>query len=519
MSDIVEHIKKENIMLTANPVSNVLGSATVEVPATAYRMCNPPYASIGNSIIKPGIPKLSACEVSDDDVSICPVILHPTKQLSSPVQIKTENLIKTIGFSPARSQLTSAQPQNHIVTSSIQRSIMESQNISPLIITPKPIHTNNEIVPAKIVPFPPDSHFSVINNSNLGSYDNLPVFSGTRPSLLSGTPPIYTQSDFARFPPKSYPIKSSVINPAVIHGPIHENNEDICLNIPNSQHLFKPIISPRPSILRKRDADGMLRGQKHLLPIIKPDPEDCQNVEETTINRNGFSETGIKIESIMVPQIPEAVLPQISALSRQSHIMVEISPRKKPRKQLLPVNQDNTFQIINDEMEYVGENNIKIEKSEYFEEEEGLTCGVDADEDIDDDDDLYDDDEMDIDDDFPGEDDYDQDDEFENDFADGLEIVIKSEKPITDESKPAVTTSDENAAPIKVKNKRPSLLAHYRRPLSGQSYHFLRDSDFKIKETKRQLAELRQTQRWFRDCRSGWRVKRMIKQFETMVNQ
>lgn len=61
--------------------------------------------------------------------------------------MKSEALIKTIGFSPARSQ-----QQSRIVTSSLQRSIMESQNVSPLIITPTPhvIHTTNEIVPAKV---------------------------------------------------------------------------------------------------------------------------------------------------------------------------------------------------------------------------------------------------------------------------------------------------------------------------------------------------------------------------------
>lgn len=82
--------------------------------------------------------------------------------------------------------------------------------------------------------------------------------------------------------------------------------------------------------------NSVLRAQKNLLPILtKPDLEDCQNLDETSINRNGFSESGLQIESIMVPQIPEIVLPQISALTRQSHIMIEISPRKKPRKQLL----------------------------------------------------------------------------------------------------------------------------------------------------------------------------------------
>lgn len=43
----------------------------------------------------------------------------------------------------------------------------------------------------------------------------------------------------------------------IVIGPIPGNNiDEPCINIPNSQHVFKPIISPRPSILRKRDADG-----------------------------------------------------------------------------------------------------------------------------------------------------------------------------------------------------------------------------------------------------------------------
>jgi len=82
---------------------------------------------------------------------------------------------------------------------------------------------------------------------------------------------------------------------------------------------------------------SVLRAQKNLIPILtKPDIEECHNIDDTSLNRNGYSESGLQIESIMVPQIPEVrLLPQIAALTRQSHIMVEISPRKKPRKQLL----------------------------------------------------------------------------------------------------------------------------------------------------------------------------------------
>ncbi|XP_060843858.1 uncharacterized protein LOC132923888 isoform X2 [Rhopalosiphum padi] len=534
MSDVAEQIKDgSNIILTTSPFSNigkqdVLKSA-VDVPATAYRMCNPSshnipltqFAPIGNSI-KPGIPKLSAHEVGDE-LGICPVILHPSKQLSSQVQMKSDALIKTIGFAPARSQMT-AQAQNRIVTTSLQRSIMESQNVSPLIITPTShvIHSSNDNVPAKIVPIPSApavSHFSVINKT--GSYDSIPEYTGIRQSLVSGTPPVYTQSDFARFPPKSYHHKNAVVNPAVIHGPIPGNIDEPCINIPNSQHVFKPIISPRPSILRKRDADGVLRAQKNLIPILtKPDIEECiNNIDETPLNRNGYSDSGLQLESIMVPQIPEVrLLPQISALSKQSHIMVEISPRKKPRKQLLPVNQeDSPFKIVGDDMEYVDEKLIKNDKSEDFPDED-LICNddlLDGDAEDEAEDDL---DDMDVDDDCPADDDYDDDDDdFGNDFGDEFDYV-KSDKTFFEEVKTSVEASDESSACNKPKNKRPTLLGGYKNLWRGaNSHHFQRYTDFKVKETKKQLADMQQAKKWTSDSISGWRVRHLLDQFDGMT--
>ncbi|XP_060856358.1 uncharacterized protein LOC132934096 isoform X2 [Metopolophium dirhodum] len=500
---------------------------------SAYRMCNPTshnipsnipltqFSPIGNSM-KPGIPKLSAHEVVDEH-GICPVILHPNKQLSSQVQMKSDALIKTIGFAPARSQMT-AQAQSRIVTTSLQRSIMESQNVSPLIITPSShvIHSANEIVPAKIVPIPSApavSHFSVINKT--GSYDNIPEYTGIRQSLVSGTPPVYTQSDFARFPPKSYHHKNAVVNPAVIHGPIPGNIDEPCINIPNSQHVFKPIISPRPSILRKRDADGVLRAQKNLIPILtKPDIEECHNIDDTSLNRNGYSESGgLQIESIMVPQIPEVrLLPQIAALTRQSHIMVEISPRKKPRKQLLPVNQeDSPFKIVGDDMEYVDEKLMKIDKSDDFPDDD-LMCNddlIDGDAEDEAEDDL---DDMDVDDDCPADDDYDDDDDdFGNDFGDDFDYV-KSDKTFFDDVKTSVEVSDESSACIKPKNKRPTLLGGYKNTWRGHTHHFQRYTDFKIKETKKQLADMQQAKKWTSDSISGWRVRHLLNQFDGMIN-
>lgn len=60
-----------------------------------------------------------------------------------------------------------------------------------------------------------------------------------------------------------------------------------------------------------------------------------QNVDDSRFNRNHNNSGGLQIDSIVVPQIPDIVLPQISALTKQSHLMVEISPRKTPRKQIL----------------------------------------------------------------------------------------------------------------------------------------------------------------------------------------
>lgn len=51
-----------------------------------------------------------------------------------------------------------------------------------------------------------------------GFYENLPDYTDSRQSLVSATPPVYTQSDFACFSSKSYYHKNTIVNPAVIHG-------------------------------------------------------------------------------------------------------------------------------------------------------------------------------------------------------------------------------------------------------------------------------------------------------------
>jgi len=45
---------------------------------------------------------------------------------------------------------------------------------------------------------------------------------------------------------------------------------------------------------------------------------------------------------------------------------------------------------------------------------------------------------------------------------------------------------------------------------------FFRYTDFKIKETKKQLAEIQQVKKWSSD-KDGWRVKHLLKQIDGMV--
>lgn len=45
----------------------------------------------------------------------------------------------------------------------------------------------------------------------------------------------------------------------------------------------------------------------------------------------------------------------------------------------------------------------------------------------------------------------------------------------------------------------------------------LRYTDFKIKETKKQLAEMQQNKKWMSDSRSGWKIRHLLRQFDGMV--
>lgn len=164
-----------------------------------------------------------------------------------------------------------------------------------------------------------------------------------------------------------------------------------------------------------------------------------------------------------------------------------------------PVNQDSTFKIIGDEMEYVDEKIIKNEKPEEFPEEDVVDCNNDdcGDGDAEDEaEDDFDDNDMDLDDDCPADDDYDENDEDDDDFGDGINICIivikllskkkiktfkiflgfdyKPDKPFYEEPKTSADLSDGSSSCTKPKNKRPTLLGGIKNTWRGHSHHFQR---------------------------------------------
>ncbi|XP_050439153.1 uncharacterized protein LOC126844786 isoform X2 [Adelges cooleyi] len=507
-------------------------AAVAAAAAEAVQLCNAPSSNSKSS----NVPKLALRDRISDEVSIYPVLLQQNKSLSaSQSHRKGENLMKTIGLVPARSPMA-AQSHSRIIASNSQRTIMESQSTPPPLIlssAPHVIHTTTEIISSKVAPvYPVAPHLSVINktrtyNSKV-AVSKAPYTGARRQAVVSGVVPVYAQSDFAYYPPKSYRQKTITSKPTVVvHGSAPGCSDDSNVTVTSgNQHLFKPIISPRPSILRKRDADGVLKAQKNLIPILtKTDNEECQIAEEALPSRNGYGETTIcQLPSpcvevpILVPQVTEAVLPQIATLQRvHSHMMIDISPRKKPRKQLLPVNQDSPFKIVSDDMEYVVDKTAanKLEKIEEYTEED-LPNDDCADGDAEDE--LEDElDDMDVDDDCPADDDYDEDEEdYGNDFGDAGFDFSKAEKSYFEDGKISTDLSDasSNCNPM---NKRPTLLGRIKNTWRGQSQHFQKHSDFKVKENKKQLAEMQQAKKWQPESRSGWKVQRVLKQFEELI--
>ncbi|CAH1388358.1 unnamed protein product [Nezara viridula] len=146
--------------------------------------------------------------------------------------------------------------------------------------------------------------------------------------------------------------------------------------------LPKQVTSPRPSILRKRDPDGLvtssisvpkksrspLKGQKNLTPLLatmssspptlppSPPPKrpESSSGGSTTVSAN--SSPGESPPAPLPPSKDEEE-PCVQLRTLPS----EVSPRKKPRKQQLTGNQMTEPAFSEDEMEFISEEKIKKE--------------------------------------------------------------------------------------------------------------------------------------------------------------
>ncbi|XP_014282317.1 histone deacetylase complex subunit SAP130 isoform X2 [Halyomorpha halys] len=145
--------------------------------------------------------------------------------------------------------------------------------------------------------------------------------------------------------------------------------------------LPKQVTSPRPSILRKRDPDGLvtssislpkksrspMKGQKNLTPLLatmssspptlppSPPPKrpESSSGGSTTVSAN--SSPGESPPAPLPPPKDEEEPIQLRTLPP------EVSPRKKPRKQQLTGNQMTEPAFSEDEMEFISDEKIKKE--------------------------------------------------------------------------------------------------------------------------------------------------------------
>ncbi|CAH0392825.1 unnamed protein product [Bemisia tabaci] len=160
--------------------------------------------------------------------------------------------------------------------------------------------------------------------------------------------------------------------------------------------IVKQNASPRPSILRKRETDGSpLKAQKNLTPILasfgvttpaqnrdsrdnrdltspppspkRPDSGGQSSGGSTTISATSSPVLG---GTDSPPIKTEPVAPPI-----EEDRPVEMSPRKKPRKQLLTSNDTLDSKFSEEEMEFISEDKIKKEVKEES-NEDGKSCQV-----------------------------------------------------------------------------------------------------------------------------------------------
>ncbi|XP_049856837.1 mucin-5AC isoform X2 [Schistocerca gregaria] len=146
------------------------------------------------------------------------------------------------------------------------------------------------------------------------------------------------------------------------------------------QPVTKQNASPRPSILRKRDNEGSpLKAQKNLAPVLAalstpPSPPSPRRPDSR--GNGGISSGGsTTISATSSPGLGEGGDDSLPPIKQEPHEdgdkpPVEMSPRKKPRKQQLTRNELHEPKFSEDEMEFISEEKVKKEVKEVAEETE-----------------------------------------------------------------------------------------------------------------------------------------------------
>ncbi|XP_063228566.1 histone deacetylase complex subunit SAP130-like [Bacillus rossius redtenbacheri] len=161
--------------------------------------------------------------------------------------------------------------------------------------------------------------------------------------------------------------------PASVPTPVTQAN-------PSSPVVSKLTASPRPSILRKRENDGSpLKAQKNLVPVLaalSAPPASPPSPRRPDSRGNGGNSSGgsTTISATSSPGLNEAGDDSMPAAPAKPEPPVEMSPRKKPRKQQLTRNELPDTKFSDDEMEFLPEQKTKDVKEAVHAASEEKAC-------------------------------------------------------------------------------------------------------------------------------------------------
>ncbi|CAG9767547.1 unnamed protein product [Ceutorhynchus assimilis] len=155
---------------------------------------------------------------------------------------------------------------------------------------------------------------------------------------------------------------------------------------PTAQNQNKATSSPRPSILRKRDHEGApMKAAKNLMQALQTAPPSPPSPPRPDSRDNGHSSGSTTISATSSPGLGEInedsnPLVAMNAIKEEEEEDVkpalEMSPRKKPRKQQLTTNSKNDTALNHGDMQFISENNASKKENNYDSDDEPYSDSV-----------------------------------------------------------------------------------------------------------------------------------------------